>query len=319
MSYPTTLQDAILYFSDEQTCINAVAEMRWADGKVVCEGCGEVGNTIWLAKQKRWKCRGCKKQFSVKQGTIFHDSPPGLDKWFVAMWMLANCRNGVSSHELGRTIGITQKSAWHMLHRIREAMEDKSGDKLGGGGKIVEADETFVGGKVKNMHKSRRVKGLNYSAGNGKAIVMGMLERGGKVRAGVIKDRKLASMRGPVVDTVAPDAKLMTDEHACYPFIAKEQYYAHEVIEHIEGYVRGHIHTNGIENFWSCLKRGLNGTYISVEPFHLDRYVDEQVFRFNRRKDHDDAGRFKSVLKDIVGRRLTYAELTGRAGQTATT
>jgi hypothetical protein len=200
-----------------------------------------------------------------------------------------------------------------MLHRIRKAMEDTTGEKLGGGGKIVEADETFVCGKVKNMHKSKRVKYLNYSAGNGKAIVMGMLERGGKVRAGVIADRKLASMRKPVVATLATDAKLMTDEHACYPFIAKEQNYAHEVIEHVEGYVRAHNHTNGIENFWSTLKRGLNGTYISVEPFHLDRYVDEQVFRFNRRKDHDDAGRFKAVLKDIVGRQLTFAELTGKA------
>lgn len=318
MSYPTTLQDAIKYFSDEQTCINAVAEMRWEDGKVVCEGCGEIGNTIWLANQKRWKCRGCKKQFSVKQGTIFHDSPLGLDKWFVAMWMLANCRNGVSSHELARTIGITQKSAWHMLHRIRKAMEDQDGGKLGGDGKIVEADETFVGGKVKNMHKSRRVKGMNYSAGNGKAIVMGMLERGGKVRAGVIADRKLSTMREPVAETVAEGSKLMTDEHACYPFIAKEQSLAHEVIEHIEGYVRAHVHTNGIENFWSTLKRGLNGTYISVEPFHLDRYVDEQVFRFNRRgKEFNDASRFKSVLKDVVGRQLTFAELTGRVGSTA--
>ncbi len=309
MAYPTTLVDAVKYFSDERVCIDEVAAMRWPDGEVFCPNCGEVGNTLWLANQKRWKCRGCKKQFSVKVGTIFHDSPLGLDKWMVAMWMLANCRNGVSSCEVARTIGITQKSAWHMMHRIRKAMTDTTGSKLGGGGP-VEIDETFVGGKVKNMHKSKRVKGLNYSAGNGKTIVMGMLERGGRVRAGVIADRKKVNMEPVLIDNVEAGANIITDEHPTYPFIAAP--YAHEIINHIEGYVREHVHTNGIENFWSCLKRGLNGTYISVEPFHLDRYVDEQVFRFNLRHKHTDAARFKAVLKDIVGRRLTYAELTGK-------
>ena len=317
MAYPTTLVDAVKYFSDEQICIDEVAAMRWPDGQISCMGCGEVGNTLWLANQKRWKCRGCKKQFSVKQGTIFHDSPLGLDKWMVAMWMLANCRNGVSSYEIARTIGITQKSAWHMLHRIRKAMADESGTKLGGAGSVpIEIDETFVGGKVKNMHKSKKVKGLSYAGGNGKAIVMGMLERGGKVRAGVIPNRKLENM-GPVVkNNVAELSHIITDEHSCYPFIAKDAYF-HEIVNHIEEYVNGHIHTNGIENFWSCLKRGLNGTYISVEPIHLERYVDEQVFRFNLRHKTTDAGRFKAVLKDIVGRQLTYAELTGRTASAA--
>jgi transposase-like protein len=316
MAYPTTLVDAVKYFSNEQVCIDEVAAMRWPDGQVFCMGCGEVGNCLWLANQKRWKCRGCKKQFSVKVGTIFHDSPLGLDKWMVAMWMLANCRNGVSSCEVARTIGITQKSAWHMMHRIRKAMTDAGSDKLGGNGP-VECDETFVGGKVKNMHKSRRVKGLNYSAGNGKTIVMGMLERGGKVRAKVIADRKLHNMQPLMDDNIHPGSHIITDEHTNYPIIAGENDLAHEIINHIEGYVRGHIHTNSIENFWSCLKRGLNGTYVSVEPFHLDRYVDEQVFRFNLRHKHTDASRFKAVLKDIVGRRLTYAELTGRMASAA--
>jgi len=194
-------------------------------------------------------------------------------------------------------------------------MTDTTGDKLGGSGP-VEIDETFVGGKAKNMHKSRRVKGLSYAAGAGKTIVMGMLERGGRVRAGVISDRKTQSMEVPIIDNVEAGANIITDEFTTYPFIAKDTY-AHEIINHIEGYVRDHIHTNGIENFWSCLKRGLNGTYVSVEPFHLDRYVDEQVFRFNLRHKHTDASRFKAVLKDIVGRRLTYAELTGRESSPA--
>ena len=289
--------------------------MRWPDGEISCIGCGEIGNTLWLANQKRWKCRSCKKQFSVKVGTIFHDSPLGLDKWMVAMWMLANCRNGVSSCEIARTLGITQKSAWHMLHRIRKVMTDASSGKLGGNGP-VEIDETFVGGKVKNMHKSRRVKNLPYQGGSGKAIVLGMLERGGKVRAGVIEDRHRNTMQPPIHANIEAGSHVITDELTTYQFVARDTY-IHEIINHVEGYVREHIHTNGIENFWSCLKRGLNGTYVSVEPFHLDRYVDEQVFRFNLRHKHTDASRFKAVLKDIVGRRLTYAELTGRTASAA--
>jgi transposase-like protein len=316
MAYPTTLVDAVKYFSNEQVCIEEVAAMRWPDGQAFCIGCGEVGNLIWLANQKRYKCRGCKKQFSVKVGTIFHDSPLGLDKWMVAMWMLANCRNGVSSYEIARAIGITQKSAWHMMHRIRKAMTDLTGDKLGGDGTPVEIDETFVGGKAHNIHKSKRYKD-GHQGGKGKAIVLGMLERGGKVRAGVIEGRKKLQLKAPMTAHVEAGANIITDEFPAYQFVAKESDYVHEVINHVESYVRDHVHTNGIENFWSCLKRGLNGTYISVEPFHLDRYVDEQVFRFNLRHNQTDANRFKAVLKDIVGRRLTYAELTGRTALSA--
>jgi transposase-like protein len=313
---PQTLAEAVRFYSDEQTCIDTLATLRWPDGQIYCSGCGEVGNTIWLANQKRWKCRGCKKQFSVKVNTIFQDSPIGLDKWMVAVWMLANCRNGVSSYEIMRTIGVSQKCTWHMLHRIREAMTDKTSTKLGGNGP-VEIDETFVGGKVINMHKSRRVRSLSYQGGNGKTIVMGMLERGGKVRASVIADRKKHHMAPVMEGNIEAGSYIITDEHANYPFIAADNNYMHDVINHIEGYVREHIHTNGIENFWSCLKRGLNGTYISVEPFHLDAYVAEQAFRFNLRHKHTDASRFKAVLKDIVGRRLTYAELTGRLAPAA--
>jgi transposase-like protein len=309
MSYPKTLQQAIKHFSDEQTCIDAVAEMRWPDGKIVCEGCGEIDNTIWLANQKRWKCRGCKKQFSVKQGTIFHDSPLGLDKWFVAMWMLANCRNGVSSHELGRTIGVTQKSAWHMLARIRKAMEDNDNSPMTG---VIEMDETFHGGKAKNMHAKDRVRKI-ATPNKGKQIVVGMLQRGGKVRAGIVEERSIAALVAMAHANAAPDATLITDELHAY----KSVNLTHEIINHAEQYVRGHIHTNGIESFWSMLKRTIGGTYVAVEPFHLYRYLHEQVFRYNHRKDMDDAGRFKSVLKDIVGRQVTYAELTGRVGATA--
>ena len=164
------------------------------------------------------------------------------------------------------------------------------------------------------MHKHRRAQG-GMTGGKGKAIVMGLLERGGRVRAGVIAERRKADMQPVLENNLADGARLVTDEHVTYYYISDA--YVHEVINHVEGYVKEHVHTNGIENFWSCLKRGLNGTYVSVEPYHLDRYVGEQVFRFNLRKGVTNANRFKSVLKDIVGRQLTYAELTGRVGSAA--
>lgn len=311
-SEPQTLAEAIRYYSDEQTCIDTLAALRWPDGEVYCSGCGEVGNCIWLANQKRWKCRACKKQFSVKVNTIFQDSPIGLDKWFVAVWMLANCRNGISSYEIMRAVGVTQKSTWHMLHRIRLAMTDRNADKLGENGPI-EMDETFVGGKVKNMHKSKRPKGITYYGGNNKMIVLGMLERGGKIRAGVIADRTLPNMRPVIEANVHAGSHIITDEFQNYGYIAKESDHMHEVIEHANEYVRGHVHTNGVENFWTLLKRTISGSYVSVDAAHLNAYVAEQVFRFNlRKKENSDASRFKAVLKDIVGRRLTYAELTRR-------
>jgi len=301
MESPKTLQAAILFFANPDNCVAYMVAQRWPDGVVVCPTCGR-NDVTWLKAQRKWQCKSkhTKRQFSAKVGTIFEDSPLGLDKWLMATWMLTNCKNGVSSYEIARDLGVTQKSAWFMLHRIRVAMGDDDGGKLGGNGP-VECDETFVGGKVKNMHKSKRVKGLNYSAGNGKTIVMGMLERGGKVRAGVIADRKSHTMRPALHNNVEAGSHIITDE---------------QVINHIDGYVREHIHTNGIENFWSCLKRGLNGTYISVEPFHLDAYVAEQVFRFNNRHKNTDATRFAKVISQVTGKRLTYAEVTGKVAET---
>ena len=311
-SEPQTLAEAIRYYSDEQTCIDTLAALRWHDGQVYCNGCGEIGNCLWLANQKRWKCRGCKKQFSVNVGTIFQDSPVSLDKWMVAVWMLANCRNGVSSYEIMRAIGVTQKATWHMLHRVRLAMTDRTTEKLGANGP-VEMDETFVGGRVKNMHKAKRPKGITYYGGSNKMIVMGMLERGGKVRAGVIEDRKMKNMQPLLEAHIEPGSHIITDEFSTYPFLARIGDHLHEVIEHADAYVKGHVHTNGIENFWALLKRTISGSYVSVDAAHLNAYVAEQVFRFNlRKKENTDAARFKAVLKDVVGRRLTYAELTGR-------
>ena len=302
---PITLQEAVVYFANPDNCLNYLVARRWPNG-VTCPTCGSdrVG---FLANQRRWQCssRHPKRQFSVKVGTIFEDSPLGLEKWMPCVWLLTNCKNGVSSWEIHRDLGVTQKTAWFMLHRVRLAMQDENfGGKIGG---EVEVDETFIGGKARNMHKERKRRyqkdGRNTG---GKAIVMGMLERGKTVRTAVIEERTKAVMQPIVRENVEPGAEVFSDEWA------SNDEYGHNVINHLQSYVDGNIHTNGMENFWSLLKRGIHGTYVSVEPFHLFRYVDEQAFRYNNRKPMDDADRFSYVIRKIVGKRLTYAELTGK-------
>jgi transposase-like protein len=322
---PKTLQQAIRHFSNEQTCIDTVALVRWPDGKPTCPKCGTKEH-YYLASQKRWKCKKCGKQFSVKVGSIFEDSPLGLDKWLMAMWMLANCKNGVSSYEIHRAIGVTQKSAWFMLHRIRLAMKSGSLEKLGNQGGPVEADETFVGPNPRKMHKSRRAKMSAIANEKGeharyvsKTIVMGMLDREMReVRAMVVPDVKRVTLQEKILNHVEPGSHVMTDDFPTYKAALAEKF-AHDVIDHTKGYVDGQIHTQGIDNFWSLLKRTLRGTYVAVEPFHLDRYVDEQVFRFNNRgtkKDPvHDGQRFEMVLANVAGRRIMYKELTGKVGE----
>ncbi len=273
----------------------------------------------YLKSQRRWKCKECYKQFTVKLGTIFEDSPISLQKWLPALWMLVNCRNGVSSYEIARDLAVSQKAAWFMLQRLRLALQTGSVVKLGGSGTPVEVDETFIGGKARNMHKTRRIRMITIGKYTAKTAVMGMLERGGRVKTVVIGDRKGRKIEQIVRENVLPGTELHTDEFTAYVPLADQ--YAHNVINHLEGYVDGKIHTQGIENFWSCLKRGLGGTYVAVEPFHLFRYVDEQAFRFNNRKDGNgkklsDAERFNLALSQVAGKRLTFAEVTGKVGAT---
>jgi transposase-like protein len=301
---PQTLQQAIVYFSDKNTCFDFMVSMRWADGVATCPHCESI-KTSFLSTRKIWKCKDCKKQFSVKVGTIFEDSPIGLDKWLTAMWLIANAKNGISSYEIHRSIGVTQKSAWFMLHRIRLAMENGSIDKLSGD---VEVDETFVGGKAKNMHFSKRVAIIKGRGSVGKTAVMGLLERKGKVRAKVIENTTRPTLHGEIKEHVEEGSNVFTDEWRAYQGLQDE--YVHQVINHSIEYVRDNIHTNGIENFWSLLKRTIRGTYVSVEPFHLNKYVDEQVFRYNNRKDNDKE-RFLGVLKAVSGKRMTYNQLIG--------
>jgi transposase-like protein len=321
---PKTLQAAIKHFSNEQTCIDAVALSRWPDGKPECPKCGGREH-YYLASQRRWKCKNgkCGKQFSVKVGSIFEDSPLGLDKWMLAMWMIANCKNGVSSYEIHRAIGVTQKSAWFMLHRIRLAMQNGSLMKLGGkNGGHVEVDETYIGGKARFMHKDKRAKmtapGMAKGAAN-KAIVAGFFERGSrKVRTKVIPDREKSTFHAMVKENVESGSQLSTDD--CHSYWGLDEEYIHKIVDHAERYVDGQVHTNSLENFWSLLKRGLKGTYIAVEPFHLFRYLDEQCFRFNNRGDKskpiNDGERFEMLLSKVAGKRLTYKEVTGKVQET---
>jgi transposase-like protein len=314
MEKPKTLQQAIRYFSDEQVCIDTVAKLRWPNGPV-CPAC-EKKEHYYLKSQRRWKCKECGRQFSVKLGTIFEDSPIPLDKWLAALWMLVNCKNGISSYEVGRALGLTQKSAWFVLHRLRLALQKHSLVKLGGRGTEVEVDETFIGGKARNMHPDVHKRRIVTGGPHDKTVVMGILERGGEVRAKVIEHRRKKLVQAEVRNHVAANSALMTDKLQSYDGLIRD--YTHYVIDHAERYVDGKVHTNGLENFWSLLKRGLKGTYISVEPFHLFRYLDEQTWRYNNRATKDnpmnDGDRFQLALSQIAGKRLTFAEVTGKSG-----
>src|SRR6202167_5745448 len=313
MTEPKSLQQAIVYFSNPDNCIDYLAIRRWPDGKVVCPTCG-CETVKFSDKRRTWTCakHHAKREFSIKIGTVMEDSPIPLDKWLTATWLVTNCKNGISSYEIARDVKVTQKSAWFMLHRIRLAMQDDFfGSKLGG---EVEVDETFIGGKARNMHVSERKRRITGTGTKDKTAVMGILERGGKGRASVIPNRRRKVLQEEVRKHVTAGAALYTDALLSYEGLAGE--YAHQVVDHATQYVDGRVHTNGLENFWSLLKRGISGTYVSVEPFHLFRYLDEQMFRFNNRKDTDDAGRFDLTVSQLVGKRLTYAELTGKAGQT---
>jgi transposase-like protein len=311
-SFPQTLHEAIRYFANGDNAFDFMKSIRWPDGKVKCPYC-KSEDVSFISPRKVWKCKAKhdKQQFSVKVGTVLEDSPIALDKWLCAFWLIANCKNGISSYELAKDIGITQKSAWFMLHRIRLAMQDGSIEKFSG---RVEADETFIGGRARNMHADKKA---HVKAGVvGKVAVMGLLERNSPERASRIKVRVVRNVRRhglqrEVKEGVVKGSEIYTDELRSYTGL--EQDYIHKVINHAECYAKGHVHTNGLENFWSLLKRGIKGTYVSVEPFHLFRYLDEQSFRFNERKDND-AGRFVKVVAGVIGKGLRYAKLIGKTG-----
>ena len=314
---PKTLVEAIRYFADPDVTLTTMVELRWPHG-VHCPTCGRA-DVRFISTRRMWECKEKhpKRQFSAKVGTIFEDSPLSLDKWFSAIWMIANCKNGVSSYEIHRAVGVTQKTAWFMLHRIRLAME--TGSFLESTGP-AEADETFIGGLAKNTHKARKAKVITGTGGSGKAVVMGVLRRGdeagaSKVTARHVPDTTAATLHPQVEAAVVPGSELFTDTHGGYRGLSAS--YVHQVVDHSIEYVRGQVHTNGMENSWSLFKRALKGTHVSVDPLHLDGYVVERTFRFNERKDND-GGRFRKVLSSVAGRRVTYKELTSNGATAAT-
>jgi transposase-like protein len=305
---PATLHDAIKYFADLDRCTEILAASRWPNG-VKCPTCAS-DQVRYIKTRRLWECktRHPKRQFSVKVGTVFEDSPIGLDKWFTAAWLIANCKNGISSHEMARDLGVTQKTAWFMDHRIRLAMQTGTFEKVAG---TFEADESLIGGLARNMHWDKRKEKITGTGGAGKEIVMGLLDREtGKVRVKHVQDRQRHTLQKEIRENVAEGSEIFTDAWVGYDGLDRE--FVHGFVDHAERYVSGKIHTNGLENFWSLLKRGLKGTYVSVEPFHLFRYLDEQAYRYNNRKTND-AKRFIGVLDAVTGKRVTYEKLTGKA------
>jgi transposase-like protein len=312
-----TLQDAIIYFSDQDRCFEYFKAIRWPNGIVTCPTC-DRDDVVFLKNQRKWQCKSThpKRQFTLKVGTIFEDSPIGLDKWMIALWMVANCKNGISSYEVGRALGVTQKTAWFMLQRLRLAMQSGSLMKMGGSGP-VEVDETYIGGKARNMHFEKKLRMIDGGRGTvGKVAVIGLLQRHGKgkskVRLTTVQNTSREDLQPIIRKNVKAGSEVYTDSHSGYEGLNDE--YFHEFVNHAETYARGKVHTNGLENFWSLLKRGLRGTYVSVEPFHLFRYLDEQSFRYNNRLEMDDYDRFRKLLKKVTGKRVTYSKLTGKEG-----
>ena len=309
---PETLLEAVRYYSDPEVCRKALADVRWPDGKVTCPRADCGGTEVWTIKSKTrgiiWRCKTCRKQFTVKVGTIFEDSPLGLDKWLPAFWLEMSSKKDVSSYQLGRALKVTQRTAWFMLHRIRLTMrENGHGAPLSG---EVEVDETFIGGKERFKHARSRLRRGRGSIG--KCAVMGLLKRHGTVRAKQVGTIRKAELQAEIRRNVAPGSVIYSDALKSYEGL-EDQNYIHEVINHAEEFVRGRVHTNGLENFWSLFKRTIYGTHHSVDAFQLDRYLDSATYRFNTRK-MTDGERFQSALKRADGRRLTYNSLTGKDG-----
>lgn len=297
------LQDVAAYFSNEEKARDFLENMRWPDGRIVCPICG-VRDAYRNGDCKTYKCRDkdCKTNFSVTVGTMLENTKLPLGKWFIAMYLISAHRKGISSCQLGRDLGIGQKAAWFVNHRIREMLKDGSGSFLTG---LVEIDETYVGGKMANMHTTRRNKYKELNQDN-KVPVMGLVQRDGKAKLQVIGKKTFKEM---VVQNVNKEAVVITDSHSGYEGL-KETFSDHQSVNHSEfEYKRGIYYTNTVEGFFSTFKRGIIGTYHQLSAKHLQRYCDEFTYRFNSRKIKD-ADRFLFTFKNIQGR-LTYKQLIG--------
>lgn len=309
---PKTLIEAVRYFSSEAICVEFLSQLKWGGAEKCCTNCGSTA-VYGLKTRPTFKCRDCKKQFSMKKGTLMEKSPLPLSKWLPVLWQVLNCKNGISSYEIARAIGVHQETAWFMLHRCREAMANNSTEKLGKKNP-VEIDETFLGHKSKNMHAKKReaLRPRKGVTGN-KTVVVGMVERDGEVRAEVVNNTRKYSLYPPIFRNIEEGSLVYTDKLRSYDHLSP--HFDHSSVDHKNGqYVNGDTHTNNLECFWSLFKRTVKGTYVHIAPFHTDRYLDEQSFRYNNRKA-SDSERFIIGASNIFGKRLTYAELTGSADQ----
>ena len=295
-------------FPDQESARSYIEAIRWPEGPV-CPYCKEA-ERIHNRKGGYYRCNACREDFTVRTGTVMERSHIPLQKWLYAMYMLVTSRKGVSSVELHTKLAITQKSAWFMLHRLREACRDKDGPLSG----IVEIDETYVGGKQRNKHADKKVEGRGAV---GKAPVLGMRQRGGKVIAMPIKMTDKGTIQDIIFKHVAEDTTIYTDEHGSYDGLDEEGY-EHDTVNHSEGeYVDGNVHTNSIEAVWAVFKRGLKGIYHHVSVKHLGRYVDEYAFRLNEGAcDNHTMNRIAAMLLGAVEKRLTFEDLTATPEQT---
>ncbi|MCB0400939.1 MAG: IS1595 family transposase [Flavobacteriales bacterium] len=296
----SSMFDLLKAFPDEQTCINHLEELRW-NGNVVSPF--DPSSKIYNCKGNKYKCKNTGKYFNVKTDTIFDNTKMPLQKWFLAIWIVTSHKKGISSLQLSRDLDITQKSAWFMLQRIRNCFGIDNDAELDN---EVEADETYVGGKNKNRHSDKKIKNSQGRSSKDKTPVVGMVERNGKLTARKVDNVQAETLTKEIIKNVKESATLYTDEWLGYKGVAR--IYDHSVVKHNQGeYVNGRIHTNTIEGFWSLLKRGIFGIYHFTSKKHLQKYVDEFVFRYNTRSD-SESNRFNLLLSNIENR-LTYKEL----------
>lgn len=291
--------DFLKLFPTEEACEKYIADARWPRG-MFCPHCGNH-RVYRLETQKRWKCGSCDKQFTVRTGSVLAESKVPLQKWLMAVWIMTSHPKGVSSIQMGKTLGVTQKTAWFLAHRIREAFTQGKGGLFTG---VVEMDETYIGGKEKNKHESKKLKAGRGAVG--KTAVVGVKQRDGKLKSVVVKNTDKPTLHGIINRTIAPGATICTDEHRAYQGLLNHK---HMTVKHSVGqYVDGMASTNGIESFWALLKRGFMGVYHQMSPAHLYRYVNEYAFRHNNH-ELTCIDTLKQVFYNFNGKRVTYKDL----------